>query len=117
MDLKKKHKLLYVLPVELSGMQKEGFELPQFFKMTEAKWVETVPRLQWMAKYLLPVVRVRASLDNLTWTKAVPGCTPRCSFIHGNVALASIPCIDPLISPQKEMYNVLVLILQGLHSC
>lgn len=66
MDLKKKHKLLYVLPVELSGMQTEGFELQQFFKMTEAKWVEDVPPLQPMAKYLLPVVRVRASLDNLT---------------------------------------------------
>lgn len=55
-----------MLPVGLSGMQTEGFKLQQFLKMTEAKWVEAVPPLQPMAKYLVPVVSVRASLDNLT---------------------------------------------------
>lgn len=37
MDLKEKHKLLYVLPVELSGMQTEGFGLQQLCKVPEGK--------------------------------------------------------------------------------
>lgn len=42
MDLKKKHKLLYVFPVEPSGMQTEGFGLQQLFKTPEAKMVGAV---------------------------------------------------------------------------
>lgn len=70
MDLKKKHKLLYVFPVELSGMQTEGFELQQLWKMPEAKRVEAVSPLMSMAKHPLPISRVRVSLHYLAQTEA-----------------------------------------------